>query len=351
MNISRCVEEIRSRRLFEKQLSLFLINPDIRPRKGEVISPARIRHARASVVSCVLVFVACVVSPSHDLAFAKTVVVLQSSNITSYNRAVKAFQESLPSSQHVHQFSLAGDFKNSNSVISKIRGLAPDVVVAVGLKAVLVLNQGLPSVPSIFCMVLDPGKYHLPRSDMIGISLEIPFKDQMQSLQEVLPTVKRVGVLYNPEKTGRIVRAALPQAEALGVELVSREVSSEKDVPNSLRAIVQHIDALWLVPDSTVLTADSFNFLLKTTLDANIPVMGFSPDLVSKGALLSTHFSYEDVGKQAAQLAMKIAHGRRVKTGILYPPEPLRLAINLKTAHFLKITVPPNVLIRFHEMY
>ena len=319
---------------------------------GEAALTTRIQHSWAHVVVFALVLVTSCISLAQESAFAKTVVVLQSSDIMSYKRAVKAFLENLPTSlQHVHQFSLVGDVTKSNPILSKIRDLDPDVVVAVGLKAALVLNRGLPSVPSIFCMVLDPGKYHLPKSNMMGIALEIPFKDQMQSLQDVLPTVKRVGVLYNPDKTGRIVNAALPHAQSLGVELVSRKVLSERDVPNSLRAIVNQIDALWLVPDSTVLTADSFNFLLKTTLDANIPVIGFSPDLVSKGALLSIHFNYEDVGKQVAQLASRILHGKGFKMGVIHSPEPLRLAINLKTANFLGITVPPDTLNRFHEMY
>ena len=299
-----------------------------------------------------LIFLGLASSLLPTSALANTVAIIQSSDITSYDRTVKAFLDNLPSTQkQVHKFSLQGNLNNGRAVISKILALEIDVIVAVGLKAALVVRQGLPSVPSIFCMVLDPVKYRLTNSNMAGIALEIPFKDQMQSLQEVLPKVRRVGVLYNPLKTERIVKAASPQAKVLGIELVAKMVSSEKDVPATLRSIVHQIDALWLLPDSTVLTPDSFNFLLQTTLEANIPVVGFSPDLVSKGALLSVHFSYEDVGRQAAHLAKKFLNGKKFTPGVVLPPKPLRLAINLNTANFLGISVPPDVLTRFHEMY
>ena len=285
-------------------------------------------------------------------ALAKGVAILQSSDIISYDRAVKAFLDHLPrSTTHTQKLSLHGDLKNGKQAITDIEMLDADVVVAVGLKAALVVRRGLPQVPSIYCMVLNPEKYNLTKSNMAGIALEIPFKNQIQSLQRVLPKIKRIGVIYNPQKTKRIVKNAIRQANSLGVELVPRSVSSEREVPATLRAIVPHIDALWLLPDSTVLTSESFNFLLKTTLEANVPVVGFSPELVSKGALLSVHFSYEDVGKQAARLTKNFLHGKKFAPGVVLSPEPLRSAINLKTANFLGISVPPNVLTGFHEMY
>ena len=306
-------------------------------------------------VSQLMIFVclsvACTIAPVS--AFASKVVILQSSNIASYNRTVNAFLDSLPTSlkQQAHRFSLEGDLQNGNAIIEEIRSLDVKLVIAVGLKAALVVRQHLSSVPSIFCMVIDPGKYQLTKSHMAGIALEVPFSNQMATLREVLPRVKRVGVLYNPLKTGRIMEAAKSQAKVIGIELVPRVVSSEKDVPATLRVLVPDIDALWLLPDSTVLTADSFHFLLQTTLEANIPVVGFSSDLVRKGALLSVHFHYEDVGRQVARLTKKFFKGHKFIPGVIWPPEPLRWAINLNTANFLDIAVPPDVLTQFHEMY
>ncbi|WP_454063984.1 ABC transporter substrate-binding protein [Candidatus Nitrospira salsa] len=310
------------------------------------------RKGSPSLLVVILVFLGChwnVITPS---AFAKTVVIVQSSDIKSYDQTVKAFLKNIsPTVRHVERLSLHGDLTHGEPIVKKVRSLQADIIVAVGLKAALVVRQGLPSIPSIFCMVLDPVKYNLTKSHMAGIALEIPFEDQIQSLQDVVPTVKRVGVIYNSQKTGRIVQKATSQANALGMELVSRMVSSEKDVPASLRAIVHNIDALWLLPDSTVVTPESFDFLLRTTLEANIPVIGFSSDLVRKGALLSVHFNYEDVGKQASRLAEKFLTGQKFTPGVVLSPEPLRLAINLKTANFLGITVAPNILTRFHKMY
>ncbi len=310
-----------------------------------------IRMNFRAVLACLclgLCFLIC----SPATVFAKAVAILQSSDIHSYNRATNAFIDHLSQEvRPVHSFSLKGNVENGRTIAQHIRSLNVDLVVAVGLKAALVVKQELAAVPSIFCMVLNPGKYNLTQSNMAGIALEIPFADHLQSLQYVLPKIQRIGVIYNPIKTGKLVARAHRQAQALGVKLVPRRVASEKDVPAMLRDILPHIEALWLLPDSTVLTTDSFNFLLRTTLDANVPVIGFSPDLVSKGALLSVHFNFEDVGKQAARIAEGFLNGNAFTAGRIISPHQLRFAINLKTANFLGLNIPPDVLTRFHEMY
>ena len=53
-------------------------------------------------------------------------------------------------------------------------------------------------------------------------------------------------------------------------------VESEKDVPQQLRALLPDIEALWLMPDSTVLTNESIGFILESALAQQIPVVGFS---------------------------------------------------------------------------
>jgi putative ABC transport system substrate-binding protein len=122
-------------------------------------------------------------------------------------------------------------------------------------------------------------------------------------------------------------------------------------MPVALRAIIPKIQALWLVPDSTVLTEDSLKFVMDTTLDSNVPVVGFSSELVRSGALVGLSVRYEDVGRQAGALARKILSEQGRPVTITFPPERLRLALNLKTARFLGIVIPPEVVSHADEVY
>jgi putative ABC transport system substrate-binding protein len=186
---------------------------------------------------------------------------------------------------------------------------------------------------------------------MTGIGLEIPANRQFVAMRGVLPAAKRIGVLYDPDKTGALVEEARLQAKAMGFELVTRPVTAEKEVPAMLRALLPHIQALWLVPDSTVLTEDSLKFVLNTALESNTPVVGFSSELVRSGALLGLSVDYEDVGRQAAVLAKRIMTDQYRPFSTTFAPERVHLSLNLKTAKFLGITIPPEVVKNADELY
>ena len=79
--------------------------------------------------------------------------------------------------------------------------------------------------------------------------------------------------------------------------------------------------------------------------------MGFSSGLVRKGALIGTYINYDDVGEQAAVLANKLLHGNSLNGKRIVPPARFRKAINLNTAHFLGLSISPNILKEFDERY
>jgi putative ABC transport system substrate-binding protein len=185
---------------------------------------------------------------------------------------------------------------------------------------------------------------------MVGILLEVPVDRQFKEMRSVLPGLKRLGVLYDPDKTGDLVEDARRVARSFGVDLITRVVHSEKEVPAMLRTLMPQIDALWLIPDSTVLTEESISFLLTTTLDSNIPVIGFSSELVRSGALVGLSVNYEDIGRQAAILARKLLSSQLKAPGS-FAPEKFRLALNLKTSKFLGVQISSDVLNRADQVY
>jgi ABC-type uncharacterized transport system substrate-binding protein len=285
------------------------------------------------------------------LVEAREIAILKSASIAAYNQAINGFKAALADGTTFSEYDMQGDIARGRRLAQRIRASDAALVLAVGIKAALVAKLEIAAIPVLFCMVLDPAQYHLNAPNMTGISLEVPIDRQFATMHKILPNVKRVGVLYDPEKTGALVDEAHRATRALGVEIVARQVRSEKEVPTTLRAIMPQIEALWLIPDSTVLTEDSLRFILGTALDANVPVIGFSSELVRSGALLGLSVNYEDVGRQAGLLARKILDNRATPTSAAVAPERVRLALNLKTAKFLGITIPPEVVDRADELY
>lgn len=279
------------------------------------------------------------------------VAILKSADIATYNDAITAFKANLPNPVIVKEYNMQGDLTRGRKMARKIRASDPDVVLAVGSKAVVVAKLEIIDIPVIFCMVLNPAKYDLTAENMRGITLQIPIRRQLSTIRWIIPDRKRIGIVYDPTKTSDFVEEARRESEALELELLARQVSSEKEVPAALRAILSEIDALWVLPDSTVINKDSLSFLLSTALEANVPIIGFSQGLVRSGALLSFYIKHEDVGRQAAQVAKKILNGKGLPLASMMPPEPLRFAINLKIAKFLGISIPPDITRQSDEVF
>lgn len=287
-----------------------------------------------------------------DPARASEIAVLKSSSeIVAYNQAVAGLKAELPEDVTIIEYDMHGDAARGQKLARKIRASDAGVVIAIGVKAALAAKVEIVDVPVIYCVVLDPTRYDLRAPNLTGISLLVPIDRQFSVLRSILPRAKRIGVLYDPDKTGTLVDEARKTAQGSELELVERRVRTEKQVPPSLRELLPHIDALWLVPDSTVLTEESLRFVLGTALDHNMPVIGFSSEFVKNGALAGLSVNPEDVGRQAGMLAHKILKGQPLPAQAALPPERIHLAINLKTAKFLGITLPPEVVRRADEVY
>ncbi|MGP0592616.1 ABC transporter substrate-binding protein [Nitrospira sp. T9] len=287
------------------------------------------------------------------VTFAEEVAILKSADINAYSEAITAFTSALPSSFHVTgEYDLQGDLAKGRILSRRIRASNAKVVLAVGLKAALAAKLEIPDIPVIFCLVLDPEKYGLPTANMVGLSLKVPFRQPLQSLHTLAPKVSRIGVLFDPQKTNEMHSQLLQDAKALGIKIVSEEVHQEQDVTSALNALKGHIDALWLLPDSTVLTENTLDFLLSTTLEYKIPVVGFSAGLVRSGAVVGAYFHYVDIGKQAAQLTQQLA-GKTASSllGTIIPPERVHKSINQRSARYLSLSLTPDVLRQFDEQF
>jgi len=325
-------------------------SPGAEPFRMSARAPShpRLRLLAGCIVVCLLAVLAVTVSvePIH----AHEVAILKSANIAAYNQAVSGFKASMPSNTKFVEYDLKGDTSSGRKYASKIRASGVDLVLAVGLKAAIAARLEIFDVPVVFCMVLHPSKYDLKADNMVGISVKTSIGQQLSTLHTMMPNLKRIGYLYDPEKTPRLSAEAANQARQLGITLVDRQVRTEEQVPAALRELLAEVDALWLVSDSTVLTEESFSFLLGASFDRRVPVIGFDPEFVRRGALLSFWVDSADVGHEAGQAAQAILEGLSVSSPRVVLPKQ-RISLNLGTAGYLGITIPSNVLNMVDEVY
>jgi putative ABC transport system substrate-binding protein len=282
---------------------------------------------------------------------AAEIAILKSSSINAYDQAITGFKSTAPSGLIYSEYDVQGDLEQGRKLAKKIRGSEASLVVAVGLKAAVAAKLEIVDIPIVYMMILDPSKHNLTGPNMTGTLLEIPAERQFKILRAFLPNLRRLGMLVNSGGNTSKVKDAVAQAAAQSFQLQAFPVDSEKEVPQQLRALLGATDALFLRPDSTVLTNESIGFILETSLAKRVPVIGFSPEFTRLGALLSLSVSYGEVGRETGVLAKRILEGDRKLPAKPIPIERLKITVNLKTARFLGIEFPQDVNHLIDETY
>ncbi|MGR3178812.1 MAG: ABC transporter substrate-binding protein [Candidatus Anammoxibacter sp.] len=273
--------------------------------------------------------------------FAFEIATLKSKDIVPYSKVIEEFRGA--SKANITDYVVTNSVKENRRLINKIKSTAPDLIFAVGLKAVLLVKGKVGNIPIVFSMVMNPEKYGLERTKNItGITLDVPIKEQIQRLKSVIPYIKNLGIVYNQANSSSVVNKAKRASKELGINLISRKVISEKSVPKAIRSLIKNIDCLWLTADSTVVTKESFRFLLLSSFENNVPIMAYSEGFVKAGALLSLSPDYCNSGIQAAHIAADVSGGKSLPD--IQGPDITIFAINLKTAKKMGIKIPIEVI-------
>ena len=282
---------------------------------------------------------------------AMEIAILQSSDISVYREAIAGLKATGPIGATYTEYDAQGDLELGKKLARKLRASNASVVVAVGLKAALAAKVEIVDVPIVYMMVLDPLKHQLTAANMTGTFLEVPLDRQVKIMRTFLPALHRVGILYDPSKNASRMKTAVEQAGILGVQVNGLPIENDKDVPSQLRALLSDVEALWLIPDSTVLTNESIQFILESAFARQIPVIGFSPEFTRLGALLSISVNYGDVGRETGLLVKRILDGHGLLPRDPLPIERLKITVNLKTARFLGLTFSKELMSLIDEIY
>jgi putative ABC transport system substrate-binding protein len=242
-----------------------------------------------------------------------------------------------------------GDLDRGRKQLAEIETkVKPDLIFAVGIWALQVVVSRPPPLPVVYAMVLNPPSViGAGTKNVTGASMNVPVEQSIRLLKQLGPQIKRIGVIYNPAKTGYLVKRAQTVAREDGLELVTREISSAKEVIGALESFQDGIDALWIVPDETILSQAVVQQMLLYSYRRRVPLLGMSDRHAQMGALFSLSFaSGEDIGRQAGELAQAILTGRAASDVPYTSARKLFLTVNLKTAQKLGLEVPQAIMTR-----
>jgi putative ABC transport system substrate-binding protein len=208
------------------------------------------------------------------------------------------------------------------------------------------------TIPIVFTLVGDPvaagivAKLAAPQGNVTGISSLTPelAGKRLELLRTLAPAARRVWAIYETDDRVSTAAAAnaMAAAKQLDLQLVARPVATREDLARALRE-VRRGDAL-LAPDRGRL--DVPGTLLDLSLALRIPAVFTASFYVGYGGLTSYGADYYAEGFQAARLVARILRGARPQELPVEGADKLDVAVNLKTAADLGLTVPRKILLR-----
>jgi len=265
-------------------------------------------------------------------AFAGDVLVLQSMRVKPFDDALRGFRGVCRAGTKTVYVS---DVEGSD-MVRLVREERPRVILAIGADALQRVKK-IRDIPIIHLMVLNPEKVAGGSKNIIGVDMNIPPEKYLGLMEQMnLPKLK-VGVLYDPDKTGAFVKRIQQSARLRGIEITAKEVRSSREVPDLLSGMKGSFNVFWMLPDATVVTPETVEYLLLFAQQNRVPVVTFAGKYVDTGALVSLDIDGLDLGRQGGELANRVLEGARIADLPAMEARKAVLKVNRKVAQKLGI--------------
>ncbi len=265
--------------------------------------------------------------------------ILISREILPYLQMVQGLEENLEQSSTRIYLDKDGKPYSQESRFQELRSADFTVMVAVGPQALAYLQSRRWPGDVLYAMVLNPARFFWKSAHLGGISLDLSPWKQLLTVNRVFPQIKRLGVLYSPEKNQTWFNRAKAVMTFKNLVLVPLQVKQRSDIPSLFAPPGPQVDAILFIPDQTVISQSMISYVIKESLRLGIATFGFNRFFHESGAALSFIIDYHKIGQEMAEMVRTLLNGGSyVSTG-----PPFSVLLNQKAIKTLGISIPQNL--------
>ena len=277
---------------------------------------------------------------------------------------LKAFESSWPALGWVQGSNVQIDYRwaagDPDSIRSQAAALAasgPEVILVAGTSILAAVRQAAPSIPTVFIGISDPegagivASLSKPGGNLTGFANFEPAigGKWLQTLKEIAPRMTRVAVLRTPEGLKRFMTTIQSLAPSFGVEALECSARNPDEIARVLGSVSgQPNTGLIMLPDP--IFTISGRLVIDWAATNHIPALYPFRNLVAAGGLISYGVDIADQGRRAAFYIDRILKGEKPADMPVQAPTKFELAINLKTAKALGLTVSQTLLTSADEI-
>jgi putative ABC transport system substrate-binding protein len=236
-------------------------------------------------------------------------------------------------------------------LVSDLIGLRVDILVADGTQAALAAKRATSSIPIVVPASSDLARAGLvaslarPGGNVTGLttlSTGLTGK-RLALLKEMVPRIRRVAVLVNPENPGGVFQLEEAQAAApsLALEVQSTAIRGPDDIERVIPSLAGRVDALLLTDDFVL---DGYRARIGTLAAQNrLPAICGYTIADDKSCLMWYGPDLLKMFRRSAHYVAQILGGRKPGDLPVEQPVTFALILNAKTASALGITIPQSL--------
>jgi putative tryptophan/tyrosine transport system substrate-binding protein len=253
-----------------------------------------------------------------------------------------------------------GDIEQIQSLVKELVGSRPDVLVGIGSAPTAALQQATRTIPIVFLMSTDPVAEGIvqslarPGGNATGFFATEPSLGGkwLELLKEIVPGLRRVGVIFNPEtSTGgtSYLHSVETAAPLFSLEAIGAPVHHAGDIELAISSLVREPGGgLIVLPGA--FTASHLKQIIELAARYRLPAIYAVRDYANEGGLMAYGTDAIDLFRRAASYVDQILKGANPANLPVQAPTKFALVINLTTAKALGLTVPPSLLDRADEV-
>ncbi|WP_419155352.1 tryptophan ABC transporter substrate-binding protein [Weissella minor] len=241
-----------------------------------------------------------------------------------------------------------GDQSNLKTMSTRFSNENADVSVGIATPSAVALANTISDKPVLFSAITDPVGSKLikdeqkPDKNITGVSDKAPLDDQLKLMQQFMPHLKTLGVIYtsSDDSASTEAKRMIKLAENAGIKVKAYTITSSNDLNQTSQQMVANgqVDAVFVPTDNTI--ASAMPTLIKNTNDAKVPVFPTVDTMVEAGGVAASSINQRELGTMTGKMIVKNLRGEKVSD---LPVESIKkgtVVINQKQADDLEIKIP-----------
>lgn len=243
------------------------------------------------------------------------------------------------------------DQSKLNTMSQQLINQQADVLIGIATPAAQALANQTSEIPIVLGAITDPKSANLvadnekPGGNITGVSDQSPVDAQLALAQKLLPSAKKIGILYSSAEDNSAYQAEAVEAEAakLGMTTKRYPVPSGNEISQMVQVMSSEVDFIYIPTDNTI--ANAMQIVVDIANQNQTPIIPSVDTMVTEGGLATVGINQFELGLQTGRMAADILAGKaEPATTPIFTFDSGDIIINEAQAEKLNIEIPPEVL-------